>query len=377
MRSPNGVFLPAIDHMRAFAALLVLVYHGYQFFFWRLAHGGTFQWRSEWLSASNPLAALVIEGHTGVTLFMVLSGFIFTNAGLGRGIVYPAFLLNRFLRIYPLMLTVAAAGALNEGHLWVGEALRTVFLFAKLPGALDFGPIIQGGAVTGLFWTISCEFQFYLIFPLLLALLNRWGPRAIVALIVGAPLLRLVLVGAGLSVLDASYWTLAGRIDQFLIGMLAAVLFRRRPISAWLAPAGLLAVGLLLQGFNQLGGFPFQGAARVLFPGIEALAWAVFVLGYLSLGPAIPRNPSAALIWIGEASYSIYLLHFAVLYFAESRGYLLDLGLGARGDAAVNVVILAVGVTLLSRASYRLIEAPFLRRRVRYLTDRPGVAAEH
>ena len=53
--SVNRRYLPEIDQLRAFAALLVLCYHGLQLLSSELAHGTHFNWRSDWLRPSDPI----------------------------------------------------------------------------------------------------------------------------------------------------------------------------------------------------------------------------------------------------------------------------------------------------------------------------------
>src|SRR5262249_19263158 len=54
--------------------------------------------------------SLIDQGHTGVALFMVIRGFIITTMFAARGLEPVKFYLNRFLRIYPLMILVVTVG---------------------------------------------------------------------------------------------------------------------------------------------------------------------------------------------------------------------------------------------------------------------------
>ena len=64
MKSLNRPYVAEMHQIRGAAALLVFFYHS--------VHRGLVQTGSpDWPTASNPLSALVLEGHTGVTLFMV------------------------------------------------------------------------------------------------------------------------------------------------------------------------------------------------------------------------------------------------------------------------------------------------------------------
>src|SRR3954453_6503832 len=105
MKSSNIRYLPQVDHLRGIAALWVLFYHGEHLFRAALGKGELFA-QGSWTISPNPFWALIYEGHTGVSLFMVLSGFIFAYGALGHRIHYGRFMGNRFLRIYPLYLTI-------------------------------------------------------------------------------------------------------------------------------------------------------------------------------------------------------------------------------------------------------------------------------
>jgi uncharacterized membrane protein len=93
--SRNVAYVPGVDHLRGMAAVLMVLYHGYQ----QLGD-------KVFVRAGNPLEAVLIEGHTAVALFMVLSGFIFTYGALDHEVQYRSFMVNRVLRILPMYLLV-------------------------------------------------------------------------------------------------------------------------------------------------------------------------------------------------------------------------------------------------------------------------------
>ena len=98
MRSSTGQHFVALDHIRAFAAFTV--------FAWHFLHADNgFPISFEGAPAIFPLAILD-EGHTGVALFMVLSGYLFAKLLNGKRIAYSAFIWNRFLRLAPLLVFV-------------------------------------------------------------------------------------------------------------------------------------------------------------------------------------------------------------------------------------------------------------------------------
>ena len=85
MRSGNTAYIERLDHLRFFAAALVLLFHA-----WLLAGGETRDIRQ---------FPIINEGHVGVHLFMVISGFILAVISHDKQLSAPRFYLNRALRI--------------------------------------------------------------------------------------------------------------------------------------------------------------------------------------------------------------------------------------------------------------------------------------
>ena len=182
---------------------------------------------------------------------MVLSGFIFVYGTFGYPVRYGGFLLNHIPRIYPLyLLLVVLAACLHPERDAVWALVRYVLPLA------NFGPHVLG-QMRAMGWAVAVEFQFYPVFPLLLTLLERHGPGLfwrMILLLVG---LRSVLVLLGNDIQPLAYWTIGGRMDQFLIGMLAGRWFALRPVSAgrmgWQIMPCSVGIVLLLYGFNGRG----------------------------------------------------------------------------------------------------------------------------
>src|SRR5258708_15325185 len=98
MRSSSGAHYIALDHVRGLAAFMVFAWH-----FTHAWYG--FPIPFEYVPAVFPFA-LLDEGHTGVALFMTLSGYLFAKLLDGKTIDYRAFLWNRVLRLVPLLTAV-------------------------------------------------------------------------------------------------------------------------------------------------------------------------------------------------------------------------------------------------------------------------------
>jgi peptidoglycan/LPS O-acetylase OafA/YrhL len=361
--SVNRKYMPEIDQIRAFAALLVLFYHGLQLIGARLAHGVAFD-QSLWLYSSNPLISIIEEGHTAVALFIVLSGFILSLGAVGNTVRYGPFLVARILRIYPLLIVFAiVATSITPSNM-------LSFLATVLPFNLPDGRIAND--FTYMFWAVAIEFQCYLIFPFLIAFSNQQGSTILLRIILVAIVARALAVFVdAANARDISYWTVLGRIDQFCIGIIAARFYVGRKLSAgWFLPAGL-AAALMLCLFNYAGGWPTTDAWKIVWPTIEGGIWACFIVTYIAAGRLLPYPISWAGAKLGEISYSTYLIHFVVL--SAIIKYELYVHLTGDGyyDALITTFLVALPLTVcIGVLTYSTIELPFLRIRPKYI-DRP------
>lgn len=372
MKSLNSSYIPAVDHVRAIAALLVLFHHVHLHVGGRLFFGYPEKY---WTVASTPFDAMIVDGHTGVALFMVLSGFIFTFIAVGKRISYGPFLLNRILRIYPLLFFLfALAWLFRPDEVGLREFLAVLFIPLALMEPANFWFVPQIHPFTALFWTIAPEFKFYLMFPFLLMALDRWGLKGLLVIGLAGIVIRLALGVAGAGYQELGYYTIFGRIDQFLAGMAAAVLVKRGlGEGRWLlAPLGFGTMLALIFAYNRAGSWPIEAPWKLLWPTVEGLVWAVFIIGYLDLAKKVPGWLDRSLAYIGKISFSIYLIHMTVISVVLQLGPP-EYGFGPGVDAFITAIILVIpGTVLLSSVTFRFVEQPFLSLRVRYLDDKPN-----
>jgi peptidoglycan/LPS O-acetylase OafA/YrhL len=181
----------------------------------------------------------------------------------------------------------------------------------------------------------------------------------------------------GTNIRDLSYWTIVGRIDQFLIGMLIARIYAReedRP-QFWrfiLLPAFALVVASLWW-FNRHGGWPRVTWWKVLWPTWEGACWGLVILGYLAFAPRLPARLSGVLSRLGETSFSLYMTHGIVISLLVPRHWYYSAGSAYWGDALVSTLLILLPATIvISFLTYHVIERPFLELRVRYLVHRPS-----
>ena len=356
MRSSTGKHFPALDHVRALAAFMV--------FSWHFLHS-TNGYPVSFSAAVPPLFSIFQEGHTGVALFMVLSGYLFATILANNRIHYGYFLLNRFLRLMPLLIVVMSIIGIKhclEGGdiLAYGNTLIRGFILPIWP---------NGG------WSIAVEIQFYLILPFLLRLQHI--SRLALPLVV----LLMIIVRMGIwwevgEVQTLSYWTLVGRIDQFVLGIVAArerLLIGKNP---WAVPAGICIFLFLTDYFRELGGFyniPSYTSPHplwIILPTIEGLAYGSFIAWYDCRLMQLAENRFSQIIArIGSWSYSMYLLHFFWVFVLADfvNTQLMDISDFCLALPCALICFLLL--TPVACLSFHFIEMPFLKFRKKYLLN--------
>ncbi|QOQ77447.1 acyltransferase [Pseudomonas poae] len=364
MKSSDSLYLSKLDHLRFLAALLVLAWH-------IMRH--QLQVPTTFIPSFWPMS-LFAEGHTGVALFMVLSGYIFMTLCHDREIDYFAFIRNRMLRIAPLFILWTLL------YFYIGNIDP-----AKLIVAV--GALLDHKTVPGVGWTVIVEFQFYLLFPFLLIFSRKMGLRYLVGLILLAVAIRWCIWFTLGTVQDLAYSTIFGRIDQFLLGMLACAALRKFP-TYFKSPLVLLALvalwSFLYHRFDVLGGyfdnhgFPSQASVWVYLPTLEGLFYGLITAAYLGTVQLLPRVLDKAIAWLGMLSYSLYLNHpwaieVAMKILKRFNVDMTDFWTALILGMATVLPILIV----MSAGTYYLIEKPFLSLRTRYLKPVVAQPTEH
>jgi peptidoglycan/LPS O-acetylase OafA/YrhL len=366
MRSSTGAHYIALDHVRALAAFLVFVWH-----FTHGPDGAPVPF--EYFPSFIPFA-LLDEGHTGVALFMTLSGYLFAKLLAGKAIDYGAFLWNRALRLLPLLLLVILIVGIQRFAR--GESLLT-YAWCVIKGVLLPYTTVKGVHAETLpngGWSIAVEWHFYMILPLFLWMLrkSRLLPLSILA---GSLALRWLIRHEEGEVQFLAYWTIIGRVDQFVLGMLA---FHFRSLLTgrhWLALLTFTAFAFFYWQFDRHGGFlryptyPSPRSIWIYLPTIEGLAYAACIAWYDSSFAPSNNGVSKFIGRIGDYSYSIYLLHFFVVFHASKfvNEQIMDISnfyVATLWAAACFALMLPVGYL-----SFRFVEGPCLKLRRRYVIE--------
>jgi len=313
MASNKSVRLDYIDGLRALAAIMVYVCH-----VWDFTDGHSQDW---W----NPIHI----GHTGVHLFLLLSGFcIFWPFANGKTMTLKEFARRRFHRIGPpfyaaFLLFAIIALAFHRLHIDWPE-LQSVNLSGLARQAASHALFIHNllpnhiMAVAGPFWSIGLEVQLYIGLPILAAIAVRWGMGK--ALLFAAIITLSYRLYIGWYIGGLNRWggvdpTLAyalnysflGRWMEFAMGMFAATLVARGTRIPSIVPLGWI-------GFLMLAGMVWFTHH---FGSFYWLTDPLFGCAYFCLLMSAARQAS---LWhrflttkwlgrIGFMSYSIYLMH--------------------------------------------------------------------
>lgn len=338
----------ALQGLRAVAALSVLLAH---------AIGDIRQ-------LPNGVALLPMShlGAAGVDLFFVISGFVMVYAGRSAAEEpggWAQFLARRIARVAPMywlaMLLYALMQA-GRGKWHVFQPDRILTSAAFWPYRAEDGTMLP---FYGVGWTLNFEMFFYGVFGI-----GLWALRGRAPPFIAAALCLFVLAGALLPLGNPlAYWS-DSIILEFVFGMGIATAYLHgvrlsTGVSFLLGVTGigLIVAGGLLGYVAPLPGEPFNWPRCVVWGVPVALVMAAVILR-----PAGRFAASVPLRALGDASYSIYLLHsLPIILSRPVIAAALDLTPSAAGKlciAAASVALVCAVTCALSLLTFRLFEKP-------------------
>lgn len=303
-------------------------------------------------------------GFIGVDVFLVLSGYLITQqitGHLSAGSFAPVrFWLRRARRLLPTMVPVLAVAALSalilKGDAAFGEFARRFisagFFYSNYQFASEAGGYFARSSDTNLLkhtWTLSLEWQFYLVMPVVLLALHRFGRGSMFAgllvLSAGSFIYAERLIAAN----DANwaFYAVAPRFWEFAAGGLIAL---AQPLLGRLPLPGQLVRGVGL-ALILIAIFYYQGG---VFPGRGALAPVVGTMLILA-APIARLDPFHWLLtrgwmqWVGLRSYAIYLIHWPLMVSVTPADM-------SQSEGILSVVI--VISLFLGHLIYRYVETP-------------------
>lgn len=327
---------------------------------------------------------LVRVGSLSVLTFIIISGFVITHLIIEGGEPYPRYIFRRFMRIAPLFGVTCVLGYLaadmhahaltvvdwaKEPDFLAAPALAGIaqsihkHIFAHVFGALT---MLQGVVPSNVIpfelygfnspsWSVSLEWQFYLVAPLVVGLL--YSKRAITLFVVCA--IAAVAFSAGLLGTFENPSILPAAAAYFAIGIVSRIALTR------INPPRALALGALA----------LLSACNLSFLPITLWGWAYL---NISSGKSSPALGSPIPVFLGSRSYSTYLCHFPVM------GIVISLWVqiaphASKTETALFLIAAVIPATIaLSEVLYRAVERPGIALGTRFVsaTYRPPLVAK-
>lgn len=301
------------------------------------------------------------SGFIGVDIFFVISGYLIaaTLKGTSKADILD-FFDRRIRRIIPLAFFVFTFVLLAAPFLFL--PFETSQLTSKFIAATALVPNVAYWADVSYFekqnfrpmlhfWSLGVEYHYYALFPLLMVLTRFIKFLPAVAFVMS---LALCIVLTDLSVKTA-FFLLPARFWEFLLGYYAFTLQSKNtlPISARTI-ISLLCLAVLAMAATMP--IPTSG-----FPGWYALPVALAAAGFMFCGLEIRGRAFTALLkpvsLTGRWSYSIYLVHFPVIFILAYQPF------NYANDLAGFQKSIAIVLTYaLSFATYTFVETPFRNR---------------
>ena len=348
--------LNALTGLRCFAAINIVFFH--------FSNPNWFGW----------LAPVVNAGFASVSFFILLSGFVmaYNYAGRARAgeLDLRRFWEARFTRLYPVYflslllswkMVPAEYHAHTHGMFWTGMVLTPLLLQGWVPELATF---LNTPA-----WTMSAESVYYILFPWLarakrpvrvkphlLKMAAVWG----LGMVPG--LLYIVLNPDGIAHPDRWSWgpwlqvlkyTPLPHLASFVFGVMLANL------DEMVGRTSRLRLVLGVGGFAATFGVLVLGPVvpyAIVHDGLLMPLFGCIVLGLAGNNPLAYALSWRPLVFVGEASYCLYLLHFNLWNLIHDSHVLDRIGL-ARFDPWISYLIL-IGLAL---AALHLVEKPAQR----------------
>lgn len=298
LETRKPIRFPYLNALRGVAALWVVIVH-------------VAMMPQPRLELPSWLDIFVTKGVMGVELFFVVSAFSLclsmpTHAGEARPLL--GFALRRFFRIAPLFyLMIVFTAFFNPASFaynWKSILVNVLFVFNFVPGHGFQTSVVLAG------WTIGVEMVFYLIFPFVYAR-TKSLLLSITALFIALTIAKVFYMTVGLFVNDPGPYNFSSiffRAPIFMFGLIAfyaTPLLNSRHNRAQIGAALLASVPVQFFANNS-----------AFVPFMEPYYWEGFMFGCLVVGLGlypIKLLVNRATEWIGEISYSVYLVHSPII----------------------------------------------------------------
>lgn len=302
----------------------------------------------------------VSGGFSGVDIFFVISGYLMTRIIVGRlssdSLSLIGFYLDRCRRIIPALAVTAAMVAAAGWYFLIpadysmlaGHIRSSILFFSNIDyySSINYFDTSENQKWLLHTWSLSLEWQFYMLYPIIILIGHRLFPTRITALLAAGFAASLAFclwqVEADSA---AAFYLLPSRAWEMLAGGLVYQLSGRSQMATRF-PVVWLGLSLIAASVTLLD-------HGVLWPGAAALLpviGAALIISSGGMRNPILDNPLAQ--WFGTVSYSLYLWHWPVVvglgYFGLSGHWYMSAGIAAS--------------VMLAAISYYCVESPIRRK---------------
>lgn len=364
-----------LDSIRGIAALIVVLGHCCSAFSFFEEHHVSLAQSFESVSqfSSYWLQEILSVTRSSVMMFFVLSGFVLAYSSLKQQTSYAGYAIKRVFRIYPAFLFVIILSyALHRligvphdagSHEWLEHIINPDLSFSVLMKNLAMFGDKSSFMLDSVTWSLVHEMRISLIFPFILLSVQKYRWRGILVYSLVSALCALWYVDATGHIIRGYF---EETIPQTFVATSYFVVFfaggaflaiERQRVAQRVAglPKGIqiflfaTVTGLLLKADYTEN--TFQTNIVDYMRGLGSLGLIALVMGQRALGKALSH---AALIWLGRISYSLYLVHFPVLYVVNQT-------IG-KSWSVVPTAAAVTGLSLMAAdLMVRIIESPSIR----------------
>lgn len=347
--------IPALTSLRFFAAFAIVLFHA---------------WALHWLSPG--FFGQACPWHA-VSFFFILSGFILQyNYRDVVDVLGPARLIGlRIARIWPLHVAaiLCVALLLPVDFEWAFHNLSPRMFVSALVLLQSWDPHpLSYFAINSPAWSLSDELFFYACFPWLCVAARRFP-----ATLVGATLSGLALYLFAASLIPESHRVMPGlyavfpivRLPEFVLGMVLCEVgrgiacFRGKTLLWTGLEAAALTFAATLNMFvltvhAWLVGHGWEGLAAYYAEAGTVPAFLLLILVFSMNSGLLSRLLSvSALVYLGEISFAVYMLHQPIERFVDGRHLI--------ANPALRTAVVAITVIASAAVAFHLIERPINR----------------
>ncbi len=343
--------LAYVDALRGLAILGVIMVHTNQY-------GNS--------NLSNTANQIIYEGENGVQLFFLASAFTlflsFQNRLTTEAFPVRNFFIRRLFRIAPMYYLGIIYYLFQDGfgpRFWLGDATHITFInivsnFTFLHGLNPYwiSSVVPGG------WSIAVEMIFYLALPYLFSRIKNSGQALnffilslLIRFVLQELLFRYPLIGSDRLWTSYLYFYFPSQLPIFALGILMYFLISGKKEAVQFSGKSLLVLCLMIVA---------QMATSIIFIFPKHI---LFGIAFLFLGIGISKynfkpivNP--LICFIGRISFSMYLVHFAVLYWFTKLNFINYFAEGNLNYLIRYFLVCMVSI-IISTLLYYSVELPF------------------